>query len=530
MKRALISVYNKEGIVEFAKVLESLGWEIISTGGTYQLLKKEGIKNLKKVEEITNFPEIMDGRVKTLHPKIHGGILADRSKKEHLKEAQENQIGMIDLVVCNLYPFSETISKPNVTEEEAIENIDIGGPSMLRAAAKNYQQVMVVVEPDDYREVLSQLEQGAMSSEQGAVELRRKFAQKAFEHTSRYDETISNYFSANKNLDLHFKKISDLRYGENPHQRGAWYRESGIPRFFSGQVNNNELGGVVQAEILHGKELSFNNILDADSALDLIREFNEPAAAVIKHNNPCGCAVADNINDAFFQAYQTDALSAFGGIIVLNRPCTREIAKEINNVFTEVVLAPNFIKEALAILKQKKSLRLLKLGELEDLKTTLRLRSGQARLKDYKKIIGGILEQDFDDKVITKDDLQFVTVAKPMDSQLKDLLFAWKVVKHTKSNAIVIAKDGVTVGIGAGQMSRVEAVDIAIKKGDKRVKGAVVASDGFLPFRDSLDKLAQVGVKSIIQPGGSIKDEEIIKAANEYSLSMVFTGTRAFKH
>ena len=542
MPIALISVSNKEGIIEFAKGLNKAGWEIISTGGTFEVLKKASLKNLKKVEEITGFPEIMDGRVKTLHPKIFGGILADRSKADHLKEAKANQIPLIDLVVCNLYPFSE---KPG------IENIDIGGVSLLRAAAKNYQFVTVVCDPADYEEVLAKSKEPARhgyakgvaggarkqrsKTDDRSEEFRRRLALKAFNHTSRYDQMIADYFSGVKNLTLNFEKLSDLRYGENPHQTAAFYGES--------RIANRELSGIVNAEVLHGKELSFNNILDADAALNLIGEFEEPAAAVIKHTNPCGVATGKNINDAFKSAYQADALSAFGGVIVLNRPCTKEIAEEINKVFAEVVLAPEFEKGALEILKQKKNIRILKLP------ATPRLRSGQASYlprpayrtgrrqagtlpaaKDYKKVIGGILEQDYDSKQITEKDLKIVSQEKPTKSQINDLLFAWKVAKHVKSNAVVIAKAGITLGIGAGQMSRIDSVDIAIKKGQGKLKGAVVASDGFFPFKDSVDKLAKFGILSIIQPGGSVKDKEVITAADRHSLSMVFTGIRAFRH
>ena len=512
MPRALISAYNKEGVIEFAQGLESLGWEIISTGGTYNLLKQAGLKNLKKVEEITGFPEIMNGRVKTLHPKIHGGLLADRAVPGHLAQAKKNQIGMIDLVAVNLYPFKETISRAGVTEQEAIENIDIGGPSMIRSAAKNFQHVYTVVDPDDYQEVISQL---SLKSEK-SIEFRRKLAVKAFSLTQAYDLMISNYFSGGKALSLNFTKAGDLRYGENPHQRARLYKEAGI---------SNRMEGIIGAEILHGKELSYNNIIDADSALSLIVEFAEPAAAVIKHTNPCGCAVAQDINRAFKKAYAADAKSAFGGVIVLNRACTKEIAESINKVFAELVIATDYEDQALKILKQKKNVRLLKIEDkrLKNLKQ-------RSNLKDYKKIIGGILEQDIDDKIITEKDLKYVTPVKPSKSQLKDLLFAWKVAKHVKSNAIVITKNGVTIGIGAGQMSRVDSVEIAVQKGGDKISGAALASDAFFPFRDSLDKLAQSGVKSVIQPGGSINDNEVIQACKENKISMVFTGFRAFRH
>ncbi|MCX6785744.1 MAG: bifunctional phosphoribosylaminoimidazolecarboxamide formyltransferase/IMP cyclohydrolase [Candidatus Komeilibacteria bacterium] len=529
--RALISVYNKTGLIEFAKKLSAQGWEIISTGGTFAALTKAGLKNLKKIEEITGFPEIMDGRVKTLHPVVFGGILADRSKKEHLAQAKNNQIDLIDLVVCNLYPFFETVAKPGVTEEEIIENIDIGGVSLIRAAAKNYQSVMVAVDPEDYNEVVKKLktknllvlrssksEGGKLKTEE-LLGFRKELAKKAFIHAAGYDKAIADYFSDNKNLNLSFEKISDLRYGENPHQTAAWYKEPG----FTGS-------SIVNAEILHGKELSYNNIMDADAALNLIKEFDQPAAAVIKHANPCGVAVAENITDAFVRAYQADSLSAFGGIIVLNRECAPQIAEEISKVFAEVVMAPDYDPVALKILEQKKNIRLLKLKALNKEYLSAEARSSERRRKDYRRIQGGLLVQDHDNCQLTAKDLKTVTKAKPTAKQLADLLFACLVAKHVKSNAIVLAAGGVTVGIGAGQMSRVVSADIAIGKAGDKAKGAVAASDGFFPFADSIDKLAKVGIESIIQPGGSIHDHEVIAAANGYKLSMVFTGVRTFNH
>ncbi len=506
MPKALISVSNKEALKELALGLEKLRWEIISTGGTFKFLQEAKIKNLRTIEELTGFPEIMDGRVKTLHPKIFGGILADRAKPGHLKEAKANGIELIDLVVCNLYPFAQIVAKSNVSAEEAIENIDIGGVSLIRAAAKNYQSVLIVVDPQDYEEVLQKIKDNELS------DLKKKLFQKAFEHTAVYDRTIADYFSKARNLNLSLEKISDLRYGENPHQRASWYKEPG----FAGS-------GIVNAEILHGKELSYNNILDADGALALIKEFNQPAAAIIKHTNPCGCAVATDINEAFVKAYAADSLSAFGGVIIINRPCTITIAQAINKVFAELVIAPEFDDEALKVLRQKKNIRLLKAGDLK-------VKDKGLRFKDYRKVIGGWLEQDYNNHQLSEQDFKVVTKKNPDQQTVKDLLFAWQVVKHVKSNAIVLAKDGVTVGIGAGQMSRVESVEIAIKKADTNIKDSVCASDAFFPFRDSIDKLAQFGVQSIVQPGGSIKDDEVIASADEKGLSMVFTGIRAFKH
>ena len=494
-KTALISVTDKSKLADFAKKLADLGYEIISTGGTHKELKAAGVKFLKKVEELTGFPEIMDGRVKTLHPKIFGGILADRSKANHLEQAKANQIPLIDLVVCNLYNFSQ---RPGA------ENIDIGGVSLLRAAAKNFQDVLVICDPDDYEEALVKLDD---------LEFRKKMAQKAFAHTAAYDKMIADYFGGGESLNLSFEKVCDLRYGENPHQRAKLFRERGTAK----------TSGIIGAQVLHGKELSYNNILDADAAVNLIREFNGPAAAVIKHTNPCGAATDEDINQAFIKAYAADSLSAFGGVIILNRKCTQEIAGAINKVFAELVIAPDFEAEALKILKQKKNIRLLKVQGT---------RNKEQGIKDYRKIIGGILEQDYDNSRIEEKDLKFVTQLKPSSEEIQDLLFAWAVAKHVKSNAVVFVKDKVTVGIGAGQMSRVDAVELAVKKAGQaeKLQGAVVASDGFFPFRDSVDKLAGFAIKSIIQPGGSIKDEEVIQAADEAGISMVFTGIRALKH
>lgn len=503
MSKALISVYDKIGVVEFAKGLTSLGWEIISSGGTFNTLQQVGIKS-SKVEDITGFPEIMDNRVKTLHPKIHGGILADRNISKHLHEAKELGIAMIDMVVVNLYPFAEVISKADVTEVDAIHNIDIGGPAMLRAAAKNWHHVTVVIDPNDYRLVLNELSKGEVSSD-----LRKKLSVKVFEATSHYDNLIANYFGSNNRLNLEYSKVRDLRYGENPHQQASLYEENDIKET-----------SVVNAEVLHGKELSYNNIMDADAALNLIKEFTGPAAAAIKHTNPCGCAQADNINDAFVKAYEADSKSAFGGIIVLNRDCTKEVAQYISKVFAEVVLAPDFETAALTILKQKKNIRLLKLGNIRKV----------AGIKDYRKVIGGMLEQDIDRQPIGSDNIKVVTKAKPSQAELEDLLFAWRVVTHVKSNAIILANDKVTISVGAGQMSRVDSVNIVIDKAGDKAKGSVCASDAFFSFRDSVDELARAGVKAIIQPGGSIKDEKVIKAADEHGISMVFTGVRAFKH
>lgn len=503
MPKALISVYDKTGLLEFARELVGLGWEIISSGGTYKFLKENGFE-ASKVEDVTGFPEMMDGRVKTLHPKIHGGILADRSVSSHLEDAKRAGIALIDMVVVNLYPFKQTIEKPNATEEDAIHNIDIGGPAMLRAAAKNFHHVLGIVDPNDYGMIVSKLKTGAVD-----LETRKQLAVKIFAATFVYDSMISDYFSESKNLTLSFAKVQDLRYGENPHQKASLYRESEIKET-----------SIVNAEVLHGKELSYNNIIDADAALNLIKEFDEPAAAVIKHTNPCGTAVAENIDDAFFRAYEADSKSAFGGIIVLNRPATKKIAEYVNKVFAELVIAPDFEDGTLEILEQKKNIRLIKTGVIS------KPESG----KDYRKIVGGMLEQDLDNNPIVETDFKAVTQKKPSPEEMKDLLFGFKICRHVKSNALVLVKAGVTVGVGAGQMSRVDSLEIALKKAGDRAEGSVAASDAFFPFRDSIDLLARAGVTAVIQPGGSIQDEEVIKAANERALAMVFTGTRVFRH
>ncbi len=582
-KRALISVSNKTGIVEFAKELSSLGVEIISTGGTYKTLTEVGIPAIE-ISKFTGFPEMMDGRVKTLHPLVHAGILGLRDR--HSATAQEHNIKWIDLVVVNLYPFSQTIQKPNVTEDEAIENIDIGGPTMIRSAAKNVGWVGVVVDPNDYTPLLEEIK----SSNGLSVETRKKLSAKAFGHTAQYDAIIYNYFcplslrgslatteaiSLSKDslsggiassvaatlpprndnvfppiLTLTFNKFYDLRYGENPHQLACVYKEP----------NNTEVN-ILNAKIHQGKQLSYNNINDADGALALTREFAEPACVVVKHANPCGVAVGNDITEVFKRAYNADALSAFGGIISLNRTCTKQIAEEIAKVFAEIVLAPSFEPEALTILATKKNLRVLELGTFTssnspvilsetknlvgqsselDPSLPLRMTSGHAPKKEYRFVDGGLLVQDRDTNIVTREQLKVVTEKQPTEEQINTMLFAWKVLKYMKSNAILVAKDNTTVGVGVGQVSRVDAVDIAIKKatqspsgawqaGDK-ITGSILASDAFFPFRDSIDKIAKTGITAIIQPGGSIKDEEVIKACNEYGIAMVFTGVRCFKH
>lgn len=510
-KRALISVSNKEGVVEFAKALADSGVEIISTGGTFKALTEAGVSAIE-ISAFTGFPEMMDGRVKTLHPLVHAGILGLRDA--HEQTASEHKIKWIDLVVCNLYPFSATIQKQNVSEEEAIENIDIGGPSMIRSAAKNIGWVSVLVEPSDYKEFLDELK-----AQSGITHgTRRRLSAKAFSHTAQYDAIIAGYFKTEQfpsRLTLSYDKFYDLRYGENPHQKACVYKEP-----------NNRGVNILNAKILQGKQLSYNNINDADGALALTREFTEPACVVVKHANPCGVATGTDITEVFKRAYNADALSAFGGIISLNRRCTAVIAEEISKVFAEIVLAPSFEDEALKILSAKKNLRVLELGELTPLTPK----------QEFRYVDGGILVQDRDVHVVTREQLKIVTEKKPTDGQISTMLFAWKVLKYMKSNAILLAKEGTTVGIGVGQVSRVDAVDIAIKKsppmaGQAGDSGLILASDAFFPFRDSIDKIASTGqISAIIQPGGSIKDEEVIAACNEHGIAMAFTGVRCFKH
>ncbi len=508
-KTALISVSNKEGIVEFAKGLNKLGYGILSTGGTAKLLKKNKIK-VTEISEYTGQKEMLDGRVKTLHPKIFGGILAVRGNKGHLRQLKQHNIEKIDLVAVNLYPFEETVAK-NASFNEAIENIDIGGPSLLRAAAKNFGDVLVIVDPKDYNLALGKLKNNSISKND-----RSYLALKVFEHTARYDSIINNYFRERfsydlfpETLNLTYRKKQDLRYGENPHQKAAFYID---PIIFESCIATSKQ--------LHGKELSFNNILDIDNAFELVKEFKEPCAAVIKHTNPAGCAVGKTIEEAFKKAYDADPLSAFGGVIALNRPCNSKTAELISKFFSEVVICPKFDKNALALLKNKKGIRLLETG---DVKRTS---------KGYysHKVVGGLLVQSRDWPLITEKSLKTVSKRKPTANEIKQMLFAAKVNYHVKSNAIVFAKDNATVGIGAGQMSRVVSVKIAAEKAGKKAKGAVMSSDAFFPFPDGIEKAAKAGITAIIQPGGSVKDDEAIKAADKHHIAMVFTGIRLFWH
>ena len=509
-KRALISVFHKEGIVEFASELKKLGWEIISTGGTYKILKEAGIEVIE-VDAVTNFPEILDGRVKTLNPYIHGGLLYRRDDEAHVKTIQNMKINPIDMVVNNLYPFEETIKKPGVTHEEIIENIDIGGPSMIRAAAKNYKDVTVIVDPSDYDKVLNELK----SVEKTTLETRQYLARKVFNYTSYYDTLISNYFNEIEKvifpdtLTLAYKSKEELRYGENPHQRAAFYKEVG--------KREGTLAGAIQ---LHGKELSFNNINDANGCIETLKEFDEPTVVAVKHANPCGIGSGEDILEAYEKAYECDKVSIFGGIVAANREINEKVAGKINEIFIEIVMAPSFTEKALEVLTQKKNIRILQIDNIVD---------RNYKELDIKKVLGGLLIQDKDSILLDKE-LQIVTKNQPTEEEMADLLFAWKAAKNVKSNGVVIAKDRATIGIGLGEVNRVWAVQNAIERAGEKVKGAVLASDGFFPFKDSIELLASAGVTAIIQPGGSLKDKEVIEEADKNGISMVITGMRHFKH
>jgi phosphoribosylaminoimidazolecarboxamide formyltransferase/IMP cyclohydrolase len=566
IKRALLSVSDKTNIAEFAKALTELGVEIISTGGTAQALRDAGI-NVREVSEITEFPEMMDGRVKTLHPKIHGAFLALRDNEEHLTALKKHNIELIDLVVVNLYPFEETVDDEDVTLEEAIEQIDIGGPAMIRSASKNWRDVLVVTDPRLYEKVLEELKENSAAA---SLATRQTFAALAFTHTAHYDAIISDYlieqlsdaefdfvenfhpaaddsafqmfketeqlfsenfgdefdtevFDENGNAltqteqefnydeDIALTKVIDLRYGENPHQKAALY-----------EFLDREDDGIANAEQLHGKEMSFNNYLDADAAWRLVSDFDDLACAIIKHTNPSGVGIGENNEEAYQRALATDPVSAFGGIVAFNKKVDAKTAASVNEIFTEVVLAPDFDAEALEIFRKKKNLRVLQIEKGIGGQTI-----------EYRSISGGMLVQNRDDLVVSTDNLQFVTKKQPTEAEIRALLFAWKVCKHVKSNAIVFANEFQTVGVGAGQMNRVDSVRIAAMRAEKtnlELKNTVLASDAFFPFRDNIDEAAKFGISAIIQPGGSVRDEEVIKAADELGLAMALTGVRHFKH
>lgn len=505
MKRALISVSNKDGVVEFASGLEKLGYEIISTGGTFRTLQQAGVK-VSQVADITGFPEILDGRVKTLHPKIHGGILARRIP-EHLGQLEANDIEPIDIVVVNLYPFRETIAKPEVALEEAIENIDIGGPTMVRSAAKNYRDVIIIVKPEFYAPVLQELQSSGHVDER----IRFKLAVEAFSHTAVYDGMISSYLagiegeSFRDNMVLAGEKVYELRYGENPHQKACFYR-------------NMKPGlGLPDVKQLNGKELSYNNIIDTQAGWALVKEFDETACVIIKHTNPCGTATADTLAEAYDKAFAGDPVSAFGGIIACNRRVDLATARKAAEPFMECIIAPGYDDDALAVLQAKKNLRVLELPILPGDEMQI------------KTVDGGFVVQQGDLGQLDMSNLQVVTQTAPSAEQLQELAFAMKVAKHVKSNAIVVAKEGMTIGVGAGQMNRVGSAEIALQNRDK-CQGAVLASDAFFPFKDTVEAAAAAGIKAIIQPGGSIRDQESIDECNRHGIAMVFTGIRHFKH
>lgn len=510
IKNAIISVSDKTGIVEFAKRLADIGINIISTGGTEKALRDAGIE-VRNISEVTGFPECLDGRVKTLHPRIHAGILAMRDKKEHMDQLKELDIDTIDMVVVNLYPFKKTILKEGTTLEEAIENIDIGGPSMLRAAAKNYRDVVVITDPEDYEKVLSEIEN------RKDVSLDTKFylAFKVFNHTAAYDALIASYLKEKAgikeftdSMTLTFEKVQDLRYGENPHQDAAFYREP-VP----------VSGSIVSSVQLHGKELSYNNINDANAAVELLKEFEGTACVAVKHANPCGVGIGESIYEAYRKAYTCDPVSIFGGIIAMNEIVDAKTAAEINKIFVEIVIAPGYTDEAFEILSSKKNIRILRIDNIRQKNLTG---------LDVKKVNGGILIQQIDNG--NYNELTVATDRKPTEKELEDLKFAWKVVKHVKSNAIVLAKENMTVGIGPGQMNRIWAAENSIRQAGDNASGSVMASDAYFPFPDCVEAAAKAGITAIIQPGGSIRDKESIDACNKYNIAMVFTGMRHFRH
>ncbi|HCY8900266.1 TPA: bifunctional phosphoribosylaminoimidazolecarboxamide formyltransferase/IMP cyclohydrolase [Staphylococcus aureus] len=527
MKKAILSVSNKTGIVEFAKALTQLNYELYSTGGTKRILDEANVP-VRSVSDLTHFPEIMDGRVKTLHPAVHGGILADRNKPQHLNELSEQHIDLIDMVVVNLYPFQQTVANPDVTMDEAIENIDIGGPTMLRAAAKNYKHVTTIVHPADYQEVLTRLRNDSLDES-----YRQSLMIKVFEHTAEYDEAIVRFFKGDKEtlrdesyrqslmikvfehtaeydeaIVRFFKGDKEtLRYGENPQQSAYFVRTSNAKHTIAG------------AKQLHGKQLSYNNIKDADATLALVKKFDTPAAVAVKHMNPCGVGIGDTLEQAFHHAYEADSQSIFGGIVALNRAVTPELAEQLHSIFLEVIIAPKFTDEALNILKQKKNVRLLEIDMTID-----------SNEEEFVSVSGGYLVQDKDNYVVPKEEMKVVTEVAPTDEQWEAMLLGWKVVPSVKSNAIILSNNKQTVGIGAGQMNRVGAAKIALERAIEINDHVALVSDGFFPMGDTVELAAQHGIKAIIQPGGSIKDQDSIDMANKHGIAMVVTGTRHFKH
>ena len=508
--RALISVSDKTGVVEFAQQLRSLGWEIIATGGTMKLLRDSNVEVIN-ISDVTGFPEICDGRVKTLHPKVHGGLLARRDDESHLQALKDNGIEFIDMVCVNLYPFRQTIAKPDVTMEDAIENIDIGGPSMLRSAAKNYKDVTVVCDPADYATIIEEIKEGGNTT----VETRLQLSAKAYTHTAEYDSMIATYMrkaaGLNEKLFLEFDLVQGLRYGENPHQQAKFY----------GSAESGSYS-LANAKQLNGKELSYNNIQDANAALCIVREFDEPFCVGLKHMNPCGAAIGTDVVDAWTKAYEADKVSIFGGIVAVNREVTREAAELMKPIFLEIIMAPSFSEGALEVLCTKKNLRLLQVDMTKD----------ERVVNQYVSVNGGLLVQDLDKSTAGVTAEMCVTETKPTAEQVVDLNFGWRIVKHVKSNAIVVVKDGKTLGVGAGQMNRVGSAEIALKQAAAagHTEGLVLASDGFFPFDDTVTLASQYGVTAIVQPGGSVRDEDSIKKANEYGITMLCTGMRHFKH
>jgi phosphoribosylaminoimidazolecarboxamide formyltransferase/IMP cyclohydrolase len=527
IRRALISVSDKTGIVDFARDLKNFGVEIISTGGTAKTLRDAGL-DVRDVSDVTDFPEMMDGRVKTLHPRIHGGLLAVRDNPEHVAAMNKHGIEPIDMVVVNLYPFEQTIAREGVTIEEAIEQVDIGGPAMIRSAAKNFNNVVVITGSEWYDRVLEEMNRnsGALS-----FRTRQSLALRAFQRTKQYDEAVGLYLlkqvlpttdllgeeectedKLGDDFDLFCTKLSDLRYGENPHQNAALYEVD------EGDTDQ-DVNGVAHALMLSGKEMSFNNYVDADAAWELVCDFDELACAIIKHTNPAGVGLGTNAEEAYRKALATDPISAFGGIAAFNRPVDESAARAVIEIFTEVVIAPDYEDAALEVLRSKKNLRVLRVGTV-----------ARAEGLEYKQISGGMLVQTRDTHRLSRDDLKAVTKRQPTEEEIRALLFAWTVCKHTKSNAIVYAREGQTVGIGAGQMSRVDSVKLGAMRAQLPIEGSVLASDAFFPFRDGIDEAAKQGITAVIQPGGSIRDADVIAAADQHGLAMVFTGVRHFKH
>ena len=508
--RALISVSDKTGIVEFATALKNMGWELIATGGTLRTLRDAGL-TVSDIQDVTGFPEICEGRVKTLHPKVHGALLARRDKEDHMAQIAQNDIHPIDMVCVNLYPFEATIAKPDVTLEEAIENIDIGGPSMLRSAAKNFRDVTVVCDPDDYPTVIEEIALNGNTQ----YETRIRLSAKAYTHTALYDSRIAEFMrkaaGLPEKLFLSFDEALSLRYGENPHQQAKFYKATEEVPF-----------SVAFSRKLQGKELSYNNIQDANAALSIVREFEEPFCVALKHMNPCGAGVGENLLRAWTKAYEADKVSIYGGIVAVNRPLTKEVAQLMKPIFLEIIMAPSYEPEAMEILSSKKNLRILEVN----------MEPSKKACKAFTGVNGGMLVQDSDLECLELTPEMCVTKRKPSEKELKELNFAWKIVKHVKSNAIVVAKDGATAGVGAGQMNRVGSAEIALNEAKAMgiTDGLVLASDGFLPFGDTVELAAKYGVVAIVQPGGSIRDEESVKVADEKNITMLFTGMRHFKH